>query len=273
MSQGKVILVTGASSGIGAATVRELLAHGHIVYAAARRVGNMADLRDAGARTITLDVTDEAACKQAVEQVISEQGHIDVLFNNAGYGSYGPLENVELDEARRQFEVNVFGAMALVRAVLPHMRAQGCGTIITTSSMGGRLVSHFGGWYHATKYAVEALSDALRMETAPFGVNVVLVEPGGIKTPWGHIAADHLAESARGGAYGEAAAKTAASMHAQYSSAMLSDPRVIARTVERIVRARRPRPRYLVGFMAKPLVFLHAVLPTRAFDWLMTHMG
>lgn len=267
----KVILITGASSGMGYEAAKELASQGHTVYGAARRVEKIAPLASEGVRAIKLDVTDEDSCKKAVEKIVREQGRIDVLINNAGYGSYGAIEDVSLDEAHRQFDVNVFGVAALTKAVLPHMRKQHSGTIITTGSMGGRLVSFLGGWYHATKYSVEALSDALRMETKQFGINVVLIEPGCIKTNWGHIAADHLAESAKGGAYEEVATKTAEGMHKLYSGNMMSDPKVVVRAISRAVNARRPRPRYLIGTGAKPLVFMHAILPTRAFDWIMMH--
>lgn len=231
----------------------------------------MQDLAQYGVRPIRLDVTDEDACKRAVDEIIKEQGRIDVLINNAGYGSYGAIEDVTLDEARRQFDVNVFGVAALIKAVLPHMRQRHSGRIITTGSMGGRLVSFLGGWYHATKYSIEALSDALRMELKPFGIDVTIIEPGCIKTDWGHIAADHLAQSAKGGAYEQIAEKTAEGMHKLYSGNMMSDPKVVVRAISKAVNARRPRPRYLIGMGAKPLVFMHTILPTRAFDWIMTH--
>ncbi len=227
----------------------------------------MAPLTEYGVHTIELDVTDEEACKDAVGRVVAERGRIDVLVNNAGYGSFGTIEDVEIDEARRQFDVNVFGLAALTKAVMPQMRERRSGTIVNVSSMGGRLVTFMGGWYHATKYAVEALSDALRMEAAEFGIDVVLIEPGGIKTEWGNIAADHLAESSKGGAYEQTASKAAEGMRRQYSGKMMSDPDVVVRAISRAVNAKRPRPRYLIGFGAKPLVAAHAVLPTRAFDW------
>lgn len=267
----KVILITGASSGMGHEAAKELAQEGHVVYGGARRIEKMQDLAQYGVRPIRLDVTDENACKQAVDEIIKEQGRIDVLINNAGYGSYGAIEDVTLDEARRQFDVNVFGVAALIKAVLPHMRQRHSGRIITTGSMGGRLVSFLGGWYHATKYSIEALSDALRMELKPFGIDVTIIEPGCIKTDWGHIAADHLAQSAKGGAYEQIAEKTAESMHKLYSGNMMSDPKVVVRAISKAVNARRPRPRYLIGMGAKPLVFMHTILPTRAFDWIMTH--
>jgi NADP-dependent 3-hydroxy acid dehydrogenase YdfG len=267
----KVILITGASSGMGYEAAKELAGQGHVVYGGARRVERMAPLKKLGVNPIRLDVTDEKACRDAVNRIVAEQGRIDVLINNAGYGSYGAIEDVSIEEARHQFDVNVFGVATLVKAVLPQMRKQHSGTIITTGSMGGRLVSFLGGWYHATKYSVEALSDALRMETRQFGINVVIIEPGGIKTDWGRIAADHLAASARGGAYEQVAEKTAEGMRKQYAGNMMSDPKVVVRAISKAVNSRRPRPRYLIGTGAKPLVFMHTTLPTRAFDWIMTH--
>ena len=266
---GRVVLITGASSGIGFQAARELARAGHTVYAGARRVERMRPLRALGVAPVALDVTDQDACTGVVETIMAEQGRIDVLVNNAGYGSFGAVEDVDLTEARRQIEVNVLGLAALTRAVLPHMRARRSGTIINMSSMGGRLVTFMGGWYHATKYAVEALSDALRMEVADFGIDVVLIEPGGIRTDWGTIAADHLESSARGGAYEKAAGRVAANMRRLYASRRMSDPQVVVRAIRGAVEARRPRSRYLVGLGAKPLVAAHALLPARLFDRIM----
>ena len=185
----------------------------------------------------------------AVQQIIDAEGRIDVLINNAGYGSYGAIEDVPIDEARRQFEVNLFGLARLTQLVLPHMRARGCGRILNISSMAGRITMPLGAWYHATKYALEAFSDALRMEVEEFGIDVVIIEPGGIKTPWGLIAADHLEESSRNGVYAEQAQRVAANMRKLYSpSSSLSEPKVISRTILRALEARRPKTRYLVGF-------------------------
>ena len=266
---GRVVLITGASSGIGFQAARDLARAGHTVYAGARRVERMRPLRALGVAPVALDVTDQDACTGVVETIMAEQGRIDVLVNNAGYGSFGAVEDVDLTEARRQIEVNVLGLAALTRAVLPHMRARRSGTIINMSSMGGRLVTFMGGWYHATKYAVEALSDALRMEVADFGIDVVLIEPGGIRTDWGTIAADHLESSARGGAYEKAAGRVAANMRRLYASRRMSDPQVVVRAIRGAVEARRPRSRYLVGLGAKPLVAAHALLPARLLDRIM----
>ena len=267
----KVILITGASSGIGYDSAIYLAKQGHKVYAGARRLNKMDDLKKYGIIPLYLDVTDENSINNALKIIIEKENRIDVLVNNAGYGSYGAIEDVSMEEAKRQFEVNVFGLVSLTKKVLPIMRKQHNGRIINTSSMGGRLVSFMGGWYHATKYSVEALSDALRMETKQFGIDVVLIEPGGIKTDWGIIAAEHLEESSKDGSYEEIAKKTARGMKKQYSSNMLSNPKVISKAISKAVNKRKPKPRYLVGLMAKPLVFFHTILPTRAFDFIMKH--
>lgn len=262
----KTALVTGASSGIGEETARTLHRLGYTVYAAARRTDRLQKLANGGIHALAMDVTDDKSMTSGIDSIIAETGRIDVLVNNAGYGSYGAIEDVPLDEARRQFEVNLFGLGRLTQLVLPHMRAQKFGTIINISSMGGRLTTPLGGWYHATKYAVEALSDALRMETAPFGINVVVIEPGGIRTEWSGIAADHLEETAEGSAYASQIKAVANSMRSESTNNRQSPPSVIADTVEKIVTAHKPRTRYVVGFAAKPLVTLRRILPDRAFD-------
>ena len=262
----KTALVTGASSGIGEETARTLHKLGYTVYAAARRTDRLKQLTAVGIHALTMDVTDDESMSSGIEKIITETGRIDVLVNNAGYGSYGAIEDVSLDEARRQFEVNVFGLARLTQLVLPHMRAQRSGTIINISSIGGRFTTILGGWYHASKHAVEALSDALRMETAPFGIDVVVIEPGLIRTEWSGIAANHLEETAEGSAYASQIKAVANSMRSESTNKRQSPPSVIADTVEKIVTARKPRTRYVVGFAAKPLVTLRRILPDRAFD-------
>ena len=265
--QRPVVLLTGASSGIGYDVAPLLVRYGYTVYGAARRVEKIEELASEGVKALSMDVTDEASMEAAVQQIIDAEGRIDVLINNAGYGSYGAIEDVPVDEARRQFEVNLFGLARLTQLVLPHMRARGRGRILNISSMAGRITMPLGAWYHATKYALEAFSDALRMEVEEFGIDVVIIEPGGIKTSWGLIAADHLEESSRNGVYAEQAHRVAANMRKLYSpSSSLSEPKVISRTILRALEARRPKTRYLVGFGAKPSVFLHTVLPDRLFD-------
>ncbi len=265
----KIILLTGASSGIGYQTAESLAKEGHIVYGAARRIEKMEDLKQFGVKSIYLDVTDKNSIKNAVDTIIGKEGRIDVLINNAGYGSFGAVEDVDISEAKMQFEVNLFGLARLVQLGLPYMRKQKSGKIINVSSMGGRLTTYFGAWYHATKYALEAFSDALRMEVSDFGIDVSLIEPGGIKTDWGIIAADKLENSAKGGAYEKEAMKTAKGMKKQYSGNLLSNPIVITKAISKAVNSNRPKARYLIGFMAKPLVFLHTILPAKVFDKIM----
>ncbi|MFN8098604.1 MAG: oxidoreductase [Dermatophilaceae bacterium] len=261
-----IALVTGASSGIGEATARRLADDGFVVYGAARRIDRLEPLAAYGIVPLAMDVTDEASMTAGIDRILSERGRIDVLVNNAGYGSYGALEDVPLEEARRQFEVNVFGAARLMQLVLPHLRAQRSGTIINVTSMGGKIYTPLGGWYHATKFALEALSDCLRLEVAPFGVDVVVIEPGGIRTEWGAIAADGLRATSGAGAYADQAEAVAATLGGEGNSRFASDPSVIARAISKAASAGRPRTRYAVGFGAKPLIGLHTALPDRAFD-------
>lgn len=264
----KIALVTGASSGIGEVTALRLHQAGFTVYGAARRVDHMKALADAGVRTLSLDVTDDASATNVVNEIIAAEGRIDVLVNNAGYGSYGALEDVPLDEARAQIDVNLFGLARMTRLVLPHMRAQRAGTVINLSSMGGRFATPMGGWYHASKFAVEGLSDALRLELHRFGIDVVLIEPGSIRTPWGAIAADKLRTTSGQGPYAEQAAAMAVSLEnsSMEGAGKTSPPAVIADAITRAATARRPHTRYRVGFGSRPLILLSRLLPARTFD-------
>jgi NAD(P)-dependent dehydrogenase (short-subunit alcohol dehydrogenase family) len=266
----KVAIVTGASSGIGEATALRLQRLGYTVYAAARRVDRMEPLRRNGIRVVKVDVTDDGSMTELVQRVIAETGRIDVLVNNAGYGSYGAVEDVALSEARRQFEVNVFGLARLTQLVLPHMRRQRSGHIINISSIGGKIYEPLGAWYHATKFAVEGLSDSLRLELAPFGIRVVVILPGAIKTEWSGIAADSVLATSGRTAYAEQATMVGNLLTAADSNPRLvSPPEVIADAVAKAVRARRPRTRYVVGGGAKPIILARRLLSDRAFDRLL----
>ncbi len=262
----KVALVTGASSGIGESTALKLHEAGYTVYGAARRVQRMQHLAEQGIHPLAMDVTDDASMRAGVEKVLAETGRIDVLVNNAGYGSYGAVEDVPLSEARDQFDVNVFGAARLTQLVLPSMRAQRSGTIVNITSMGGKIYTSLGAWYHATKFALEALSDCLRMELKPFGIDVVVIEPGGVRSEWGGIAADKVRAVSGTGPYAPQGNAVADSLSSEANERRLSPPDLIAKTIVKAVRARRPKTRYAVGFGAKPLIFLHSALPDRAFD-------
>ncbi len=262
----KTALVTGATSGIGRASALRLKELGFTVYGAARRAGKLEELERLGIKTAELDVTDEASMAACVDGILKTEGRIDVLVNNAGYGSYGAIEDVPMAEARRQFEVNVFGLARMTQLVLPGMRANGSGRIINISSMAGKIHTPFGGWYHAAKFAVEALSDCLRLELAPFGIDVAVVEPGAIKTDWSAIACRNLKKTSSAGAYAAKAEKVAAGLERYYAGRHVSQPERIARAVGKAAAARRPRTRYLIGHGAKPSVFLKRLLPDRVFD-------
>jgi NAD(P)-dependent dehydrogenase (short-subunit alcohol dehydrogenase family) len=267
---GPVAIVTGASSGIGHATALRLKDAGFTVYAGARRVEKMNDLADADIHIVDLDVTDDASMVSIVERVIAETGRIDVLVNNAGYGAFGALEDVPNAEGRRQFDVNVFGLARMTQLALPHMRAQKSGRIINMSSMGGRIYEPLGSWYHATKFAVEGMSDSLRLEVSPFGIHVVLIEPGGMNTEWGAIAADGLITASASTAYADQAPGVAKMLRSvDRKPRPSSSPDRIAKAVTRAATARRPKVHYLLGPGAKPLVALHAILPARVFDSMM----
>jgi NAD(P)-dependent dehydrogenase (short-subunit alcohol dehydrogenase family) len=263
----KVAVVTGASAGIGEATVKRLIEQGYTTYAAARRLERMANLEKLGATLLPLDLTDDSSIVQAAERIRTEHSRIDVLVNNAGYGSYGAVEGVPLDAARRQFEVNVFGLARLVQVVTPLMRQQRSGKILNVSSVGGKGWEPLGAWYHATKFAVEGFSDCLRMELKPFGIDVIVIEPGAIRTEWGQIALASLQQASGHTAYGPQAEQKRALFLAAAGSA--SDPDVVARKIVKAVQATRPKTRYVVGAHAKPLVFMSTFLPDRFNDWLM----
>ena len=261
----KVILITGASSGIGECSARQLLAEGHIVYAAARRIDRMKGLEKAGARILKMDVTDEQSMKEGVGRIIAEQGHIDVLVNNAGYGYYGALENVSLDEARKQFEVNVFGLARLTQLVLPGMRGRRDGRIINVASMAGHFCEPHGDWYHATKYAVVALTECLRQEVRRFGVKVIKIEPGAITSEWPGIAMRNLLESSEGTEYMRGALKQSR-LYGMCYAHFSTNPDKVGRCIARAATSRRPRLTYRKGFGSRIIPFLRTVLPDRCFD-------
>jgi len=267
-----VALVTGGSSGIGEAAARRLRELGWTVYAAARRTNRMDDLASMGINTLALDVTDEPSTVAAVERIIGEQGRIDALVNNAGYGPYGALEDVPLSEARYQFEVNVFGLARLTQLVLPHMREQHSGRIINVSSIGGKIHEPLGDWYHATKFAVEGLSDSLRAELRPFGIDVVVIEPGAIRTEWGSIAAQNLRRASAGTAYRQQAEYVAAVLEStSHQASLASPPEVIGNVIAIAATTRRPRTRYVAGRGARAIIAARQLLPDRAFDALITN--
>lgn len=263
------VLVTGTSSGIGRATAQRLAGRPDLtVYATARRTEAISDLAETGARILPLDVTDEKSMRAAVETVEAEHGAVGALVNNAGYGEYGTVEETVLDGVRRQFETNVFGLARMTQLVLPGMRAAGRGRIVNVGSMGGRIVFPAGGYYHASKYAVEGLTDATRFEVAPFGVKVSLVEPGMIRTRFGDTAAHTLAGSAvPSGPYAALNGAVDRQLTRSYQSKLLTaPPETVAKVIERAVTARSPRTRYVVTPAAKALVHTRRLLGARVFD-------
>ena len=262
----KIVLITGASSGIGEETVKALLAVGYTVYAGARRVDRMKGLSEAGAHLLTLDVTDDALMTTAVQTILREAGCIDVLINNAGYGSYGALEDVPPEEARRQFDVNIFGLARLPQLVLPTMRAQRTGRIVNVSSIGGKFGEPFGSWYHASKFAVEGLSDSLRMELHPFGIDVVVIQPGATHSEWASIAGESLIKYSGNGPYREGANSHAKFMEVGHEGSIPAAPSVVARTIVQAVQAKNPKIRYVTGGFAGAMLFMRRVLSDRAFD-------
>jgi NAD(P)-dependent dehydrogenase (short-subunit alcohol dehydrogenase family) len=266
---GKTALVTGASSGIGEATVRALLKDGYEVFAGARRLERMAALETLGARRVFLDLAEDASIVSAVETITKETGRLDVLVNNAGYACLGALEDVPLTEARLQFEVCLFGLARLCQLALPIMRSQRAGCIVNVGSMAGRFGEPFGAWYHAAKFAVEGLSDCLRMEAAPFGVRVILVEPGTIRTDFGRLAGESLIRASGETAYAPYARRHAKMLAWNDSSKVPSSPEGVARTIARAIRGARPRARYPTGAAARPMLFLRHIAPDWLFDRLM----
>ena len=277
------VLITGCSSGIGQAAALALHEAGRTVVATARNPATLSGLASRGLRTLALDVTDEASMRAAVDAA----GPIDVLVNNAGYGLYGTVEQLPMAEIRRQFETNFFGLVRLTQLVLPGMRAAGGGRILNVSSMGGRATLPGGAFYHASKYAVEALSDALRMEVARFGIHVVLIEPGPVRTPWNDVAAGSVAASAANGSPANGSPANGngngngADPYAGFKDAVTaafstatdgplarfsSSADDIAKVITRAVTARRPRTRYLINPVARTTVTLRRWLPDRAYD-------
>lgn len=264
----QVVLITGASSGIGKETAKMLAINGFTVYGAARRTEKMQDLKDAGVHLLAMDVTNDEVMVKGVNEIISAEGRIDVLVNNAGYGSFGSLEDVPLSEAKYQFEVNIFGLARLTQLILPHMRAQKSGKIINVSSIAGKVGQPHGTWYHATKFALEGLSDCLRPELKQFGIDVVVIQPGAIKTEWNEIARENLIKVSGNTAYKDMAMKHAR-MFEKTDNKMSSHPVVIAKVITKAILSKHPKTRYAAGMGAKPILFLRKILTDRMFDRLM----
>ncbi len=262
----RAVLVTGCSSGIGRATAERLSVAGWTVYASARRIESIEGCE--GCHLLQLDVTDDASMRAAVERIEQEEGAVGSLVNNAGYSQSGAVESVSIDDARRQFETNLFGLARLTQLVLPGMREQGWGRIVNVSSMGGRLTFPGGGWYHASKHAVEALSDALRFETQGFGIDVVVIQPGLIRTGFSEAAVGSIEQE--DGPYARFNAAVGAATAGAYENSLArrlgGGPETVARAIEKAVTAKRPRTRYRVTASAGLFLTLRRLLPDRAWD-------
>lgn len=259
-----IVLISGASSGIGKETAVFLAQNGFKVYAASRRTEKMNDLREHGVETLSMDVTNDLSMTQAVDQIISKEGKIDILINNAGFGLYGALEDVKMEDVRYQLEVNVVGLARLTQLALPHMRQQAKGKIINITSIAGKVVAPFGGWYHSTKFAVEALSDALRNEVKPFGIDVIIIEPGVIKTEFGGIATENLLKHSGETVYSKGAKSTARAFVAMNKKG--PGPDVIARLILKAIRSKCPKTRYYAGYMAGFSLFGRKILSDKLLD-------
>ena len=268
----KVILITGASAGMGREAAILMAQEGHTVYAGARRMDRLAELADHGVIPVEMDVSVGADNERAVSRIIEAEGRIDVLVNNAGFGLYGPVEAVPLDDARYQFEVNLFGLAHLTQLVLPHMRAQGSGRIVNVSSVGGRIFTPLGAWYHATKHALEGWSDCLRYETAPFGIQVVVIQPGAIKTEFADVTGAEL-ENYRGDtAYSSPVEAYIKMRDNPRTMDFASDPKMLAKVYLKAATARRPRRRYVKGAFGRPVLFIRKWFGDGVYEFLLRRM-
>jgi NAD(P)-dependent dehydrogenase (short-subunit alcohol dehydrogenase family) len=268
----KAVLITGCSSGIGRATALRLVGSGWTVYASARRPQTIADLEQAGCRTLALDVTDEDSMRAAVDAVEQAEGAVGVLVNNAGYSQSGAIETVPLEAVRRQFETNVFGLVRLTQMVLPKMRAQRWGRIVNLGSVGGRVVFPGGGQYHATKHALEAISDALRFELRGFGIDVILLEPGLITTEFGEAATASMTDvtSSEDDPYATFNATVGTVTKGAYDNPLIrligAGPERVAKVIERSISRRHPPARVSITPSAKVPIALRRLLSDRTWD-------
>lgn len=266
----KVALVTGASSGIGKETAKLLVENGYVVYGASRRLEKMSELKDIGVKLIEMDIADDNSIVKNVDEILNNENRIDVIVNNAGYGSYGALEDVPISEAKYQFEVNVFGLARLTQLFLPTMRKQKSGKIINISSIGGSFGEPHGSWYHATKFAVEGLSDSLRMELKQFGIDVVIIKPGAILTEWNSIARENLLKVSGNTAYKDLAQKHVKMLANADSGG--SSPKVVAEIILKAVQSNKPKTRYATGSGSTVVLLMRRILSDRLFDKMMLSM-
>jgi short-subunit dehydrogenase len=259
----KIGLITGASAGIGKETAKLLLKNRFVVYGAARRTDKMQDLKELGAKVIQMDVSDDDSMVRGLDEIIRNEGHIDILINNAGFGSYGTIEDVPLVDAKYQFDVNVFGLARLTQLVLPHMRKQHYGKIVNITSIGGKVATPLGGWYHASKFAVEGLSDSLRMEVKPFGIDVIVIEPGGIKSEWAGIAVENLNKVSGNSVYKDLIRQMTGAL--KNMEPKNSEPSVIAEVILKAITVKKPKTRYHAGSMSGMVLTMRKILPDKLF--------
>ena len=265
----KVILITGASSGIGLKTATDLAQAGYIVYGGARRVDPMQPIVDAGGHALQLDVTDDASMQAAVDTVLEQEGRIDVLVNNAGYGLYGAVEDIPMDVARKQIETNIFGLARMTQLVLPGMRERGEGRIINISSIGGTIHTPMGAWYHGTKWFVEGFTNTMRLELNGTGVEMVVIAPGIIDTGFSDVLSEQITRNSGDGPYKDIVGKMISAAQAENPMLKGSDPKVISDAIRHGIEDRKPRTIYRAGKFSVLFYVMRRLLPYRWFDTMM----
>lgn len=269
MNKQKTVLITGASSGIGLETAKMFKDKGFEVHAAARRLEKMDPLKELGINIHYLDVTNDESINTLFNEIETVSDGIDILVNNAGYGSYGAVEDLSMEDAKKQFDVNLFGLAAITRKVLPYMREQKSGKIINISSVGGKMVSPLGSWYHATKFAVEGFSDCLRLEVKQFGIDVIVIEPGPIKSEWLDITIDNLVKTSNNGAYKDFTDKVTQTMKRIYKNSIVTPgPEAIVSVIEKVITSQKPKIRYVSPWPAQIMLFLKWLMPDKLFEYL-----
>ena len=263
----KIVLITGASSGFGKFTARELIKKGYTVYGAARRLELMKDLEEIGGHALKMDVTSDESVKAGIDRIIKEQGRIDALVNNAGYGSYGFIETASIDQMKRMYEVNVWGLVRVSQQVLTHMRQQGSGSIVNISSIVGKVSTAFLGFYASSKHAVEALSDAMRQEVTRFGINISIVEPGAFKTEFDDVVLNELKEVKPGEAYQDIVDNFIPFFNDMYKKAPSPEP--VVKAIVKAIESNKPRTRSAVGIDSKAGITMKSLVGDRTFDRVM----
>ena len=265
-----VCLITGASSGIGKSISEKLINNDYIVYAVARRVERLKELESLGAKTLFLDLRDESSIKSVVDRIVSDVGRIDILINNAGVGLLAPVSETPIEKVREEFEVNFFGSLRLTQMVLPHMIKRKRGKIINISSVSAKVSILMYGWYSASKAAMEMVSDALRMEVKPFGIDVIVVEPGSVKSEWYKNASRYLDKITRGTHY-EGVANHIINNMVKRQRGRVPSPDVVSNAILKIVKAKNPKHRYILTSEAKLILFLKWILPEQIFYWILNN--